>query len=510
MPGPIEELARWLFGYIMNKSRRHFIKAIGLGAAAMVLPPWTTSCSEKKQPPNILFIAVDDLNDWTNCLGGRPGVHTPNLDRLANRGVLFTNAHCAAPACNPSRTSVFTGFSPSTSGIYYNRQHWRKSPVLEKAVTIPEYFRAHGYRAVGGGKLFHCLSWIKTTYGRDGNDPAVWDDYFPSKTAPMPDFIWPEGTSRDEFETVTWPPRAGANTEGRPPYYFDWGPMDEPDKITSDFKVIDWAKSELKKTHNKPFFLAVGIFRPHIPWFVPKQYFDLYPLEEISLPPIQDNDLEDCSPVGKGFCRRKWQEWILENDQWKQAVQAYLASISYVDAQLGRLLDALDQSSYCGNTIIVLWSDHGMHIGEKEHWEKFTLWEESTRVPLIFVAPGATNTGIRCEQPVSLLDVYPTLIDLVGHEPRPELEGQSLLPLLKNPHLKTGRAVVTTYGQNNHGVRSLRWRYIRYHDGSEELYSHQTDPDEYTNLANREEYKELKKELASWLPKINTPRSNEG
>jgi len=458
MPGPIEKPVRWRFGYVVNKSRRDFIKNIGLGAAAIALPLWTTSCSEKKTPPNILFIAVDDLNDWANCLGGRPGVHTPNLDRLAKRGVLFTNAHCAAPACNPSRTSVFTGIRPSTSGIYYNRQHWRKSPVLEKAVTIPEHFRAHGYRAVGGGKLFHCLSWIKTTYGRDGNDPAVWDDYFPSKTIPMPDFIWPEGTKCDEFETVTWPPRAGANTEGRPPYYFDWGPMDEPDERTSDFKVIDWGNSELQKTHNKPFFLAVGIFRPHIPWFVPKQYFDLYPLEEISLPPIQDNDLEDCSAVGKGFCRRKWQEWILENDQWKQAVQAYLASISYADTQLGRLLDAFDKSPYRDNTIIVLWSDHGMHIGEKEHWEKFTLWEESTRVPLIFVGPGITPEGAHCSQPVSLLDIYPTLIQLAGCEPRLELEGQSLLPLLKNPQLETGRAVVTTYGQNNHGVRALRWR----------------------------------------------------
>ena len=487
----------------MNKYRRDFIKTIGISAAAMALPPWITSYSNKNKSPNILFIAVDDLNDWANCLGGRPGVHTPNLDRLANRGVLFTNAHCAAPACNPSRSSVFTGIRPSTSGIYFNRQHWRKSPILENAVSIPEHFRSNGYRAIGGGKLFHCLSWIKKTYGRDGNDPDIWDTYFPSKTNPMPDFIWPEGTEWDEFETVTWPPRAGANTAGRPPYYFDWGPMAETEEKTSDFKVIEWASKELQKTQDKPFFHAVGIFRPHIPWFVPKKYFDLYPLDKISLPRIKEKDLEDCSPVGKGYCRRKWQEWIVKNDQWKSAVQAYLASISYADAQLGRLLDALDESPHSDNTIIVLWSDHGMHIGEKEHWEKFTLWEESTRVPLIIVAPGVTKAGSRCAQPVNLLDIYPTLVELAGHDPRPELEGQSLLPLLKNPHLETGRAVVTTYGQNNHGVRSARWRYIRYHDGSEELYDHQTDPDEYTNLAGQEEFKNVIEELAAWLPRIN-------
>jgi arylsulfatase A-like enzyme len=488
-----------------KKTRREFLKTLGFGAASVALPSWMTSCTKRKPPPNILFIAIDDLNDWANCLGGRPGVHTPHLDRLAKKGVLFTNAHCAAPACNPSRTSVFTGIRPSTSGIYYNRQHWRKSPILERAVTIPEHFRSLGYRAVGGGKLFHCLSWIKTSYGRDGNDPAVWDEYFPTKTKPMPDFIWPEDAVRDEFETVTWTPRAGAGTDGRPPYYFDWGFLAESDERTSDFKVVDWVGRELQKNHEKPLFLAVGIFRPHIPWFVPKRYFDLYPLKEISLPAVKENDLEDCSSVGKGFCRREWQKWILENDQWKPAVQAYLASISFADAKLGRLLAALDASPYRDNTIIVLWSDHGMHIGEKEHWEKFTLWEESTRVPLIFVVPGMTREGGLCEQPVSLLDIYPTLVELSGHEPRPSLEGQSLVPLLKRPNLETGRAVVTTYGHNNHGIRSLDWRYIRYHDASEELYDHQSDPDEYTNLSAQEEYAEVKKELATWLPRINQP-----
>jgi len=486
-------------------SRREFLRTMGFGLAAAAVPAWLTGCRSEPRPPNILFIAVDDLNDWANCLGGRPGVHTPHLDRLASKGVLFTNAHCASPACNPSRTAVFTGISASTSGVYFNRNHWRRSSALAQAVTLPEHFQSQGYRAVGGGKLFHCLSWIRTDYGANQNDASLWDAYYPSAERPMPDSIWPEGYAVDEFETVTWPPLAGGGTPERPPYYFDWGPLPNPDREMPDYKVVDWAISELAREHDRPFFQAVGIFRPHIPWLVPQEYFDLYPIEDIQLPPIQENDLEDCSEVGKGFCRRSWQEWVLANDQWKAAVQGYMASISFADAQLGRLLDALEKSRYAQNTVIVLWSDHGMHIGEKEHWEKFTLWEESTRVPLMFVAPGVTRPGGLCGEPASLLDIYPTLVELAGQDPRPELEGKSLVPWLKEPSLETGRAVVSTYGYNNHGIRSRRWRYIRYHDGSEELYDHQADPDEYTNLAGRPEYAEVIRELSQWLPKINNP-----
>lgn len=483
--------------------RREFLKSIGLGAAALTFPGWLTRCTQPETPPNVLFIAVDDLNDWVNCLGGRPGVQTPNLDRLASKGVLFTSAHCAAPACNPSRISIMTGMRPSTTGVYFNSHDWRDSPALEDQVPVPQHFRENNYRAVGGGKIFHCLSWIRTSYGWEANDPNIWDDYFPSKSRSLPEFVWPEGAQKDKLGTVTWTPLAGPETEGRPNWFFDWGPLSVSDKKTSDYKVVDWAIEELNKDHDRPFFQAVGLFRPHIPWFVPQEYFDLYPLDDVELPPVQENDLADCSPVGKGFCRRSWQRWILKQDKWREAVQAYLASISYMDAQLGRLLDAFKKSPTVDNTVIVLWSDHGMHIGEKEHWEKFTLWEESTRVPLIFVAPGITHSGGICHDPVSLLDVYPTLVELAGHAARPELEGTSLVPLLQNPKKETGRAVVTTFGQNNHGVRSRHWRYIRYHDGSEELYDHRIDPDEYHNLAGHLKYVEIKQELAQWLPEIN-------
>jgi arylsulfatase A-like enzyme len=271
----------------------------------------------------------------------------------------------------------------------------------------------------------------------------------------------------------------------------------------ADYKVVDWAISELNKKHDKPFFQAVGIFRPHIPWFVPQKYFDLYPLDKLKLPEILEGDLDDCSEIGQKFCRRKWQTWLVKHDKWKEAVQGYLASISFADAQLGRLLDAFEASDYADNTVIVLWSDHGMHIGEKEHWEKFTLWEESTRVPLMIAGPSVKQPGRKSNQSVSLLDVYPTLVELCGYETFDQLEGQSLVNLLHDPAATRKRPAITTWGKNNHAVRTERWRYIHYKNGDQELYDHNNDPDEYHNLAGDKKYAPLMKELAQWLPKIN-------
>jgi arylsulfatase A-like enzyme len=488
---------------------------------------------QAKSQPDVLFIAVDDLNDWVNCLGGRAGVHTPNLDRLAGCGVLFTNAHCAAPSCNPSRVAMMTGVRPSTSGIYHNGQDWRESPRLAKAVTLPQHFRASGYRAIGGGKLFHALSWITDSYGKQQNDPKIWDDYFPSKTKPMPDALWPSHTKMRVGKTgyVFWDPIAkgaignGQVPKGRPAHFFDWGPIgkDQKESEMSDAKVVDWAIGAMNEKPQKqgrsakehqPVFQAVGIFRPHIPWFAPGKYFHLYPYADVKLPKFQPGDLDDCSPVGRRFTRRSWHKWLVDQDAWRGAVQGYLASISFADAQVGRLLDALDKQPRGKETIVVLWSDHGMHIGEKEHWEKFTLWEESTRVPLIIIAPGVTKAGGRCDRPVNLVDVYPTLVELCNLPKRDDLDGVSLLPLLKDPAAKWDRASVTTWGQNNHGVRSQHYRYIRYHNGDEELYDHRVDPDEFKNLlavtddaaatkAARDKWRSVIDAHAKWIPKVN-------
>ena len=396
-----------------------------------------------------------------------------------------------------------TGVRPSTSGVYYNAQSWRKSEVMKDALTLPEFFRGKGYSAVGGGKIFHCLSWITDRYGKQRNDPDIWDDYFPSKTQPMPEAAWPEGVEKRDNGYVHWEGFGGAGIKGRPSHFFDWLALDKEDSEMADYKVVDWAISELNKKHDKPFFQAVGIFRPHIPWFVPQKYFDLYPLDKLKLPEILEGDLDDCSEIGQKFCRRDWQTWLVKHDKWKEAVQGYLASISFADAQLGRLLDAFDASDYADNTVIVLWSDHGMHIGEKEHWEKFTLWEESTRVPLMIAGPSVKQPGRKSNQSVSLLDVYPTLVELCGYETFDQLEGQSLVNLLHDPAATRKRPAITTWGKNNHAVRTERWRYIHYNNGDQELYDHNNDPDEYHNLAGDKKYAPLMKELAQWLPKIN-------
>ena len=477
-------------------------KGLMLLGAFFCFPKSTGKSSDQKIKPNILFIAVDDMNDWITPLGGRADMQTPNLDALAARGMIFTNAHCSAPACCPSRASIMTGVRPSTSGIYDNINLWRKSPVLKDAVTIPEYFRSQGYTVRGGGKIFHALSWIQTAYGMDQNDSSIWDDYFPSRSRSLPPEEWPESYSIDNNGTVTWDPVTGKNTEGRPPYFFDWGTLGEAEN-KSDYKVVDWAIGELNKKNDKPLFLAVGIFKPHIPWFAPQKYFDLYPVERIELPKILENDLDDVSPVILPSIRRDWHKWIIKNSLWRNAIQGYEACISFSDAMIGKLLKGLKESGNEDNTIIVLWSDHGFHLGEKEQWEKFTLWEEATKVPLIFVVPGITKASSHSSEAVSLLDVYPTLVDLTGGKVFEQLEGKSLKGILTDPSQTRNDPAITTWLKDNHSVRNSRYRYIRYCNGDEELYDHSSDPDEFYNLAEDTRNRALMDQLSEWLPKLN-------
>jgi arylsulfatase A-like enzyme len=428
---------------------------------------------------NVLFIAIDDLNDWVGCLGGHPDARTPNLDRLVSRGVLFTNAHCNAPLCNPSRASLMTGVRPSTSGVYQNNQPFRLSKVIGDAVTLPQHFRASGYRAIGGGKIYHGAY----------PDPQSWDEYFPSQEKNKPD--------------DPMPPKRPLN--GIPDAaHFDWGPVNVPDSQMGDVQVVDWAIGELRKQQPKPFFLAVGLYRPHLPWYVPPKYFDLFPLEKVTLPQVKDDDLNDVPPIGRKMARPEGDHAnVVKYKQWRKAVQGYLASIAFMDATLGKLIDAFDDSPHAANTNIVLWSDHGWHLGEKLHWRKFSLWEESTRNVLAFVAPGITRPGGRSPRTVSLIDIYPTLIELCGLPARAGLEGVSLGPLLRDPNAAWPRPAITTYGRNNHSIRSERWRYTRYSDGGEELYDHNVDPLEWENLAGRPQYATIQRELARWLPQVN-------
>jgi arylsulfatase A-like enzyme len=433
--------------------------------------------------PNILFIAIDDLNDWTSSLKGHPGVKTPNLTRIAAMGIEFTNAHTPSPTCLAARASLMTGIRPSTSGVYANQNRpWRKNPMLKDAVTLPRYFSNKGYYALGSGKIFH------------KPDRDSWDEYWPSFKKTTPSKI-----------RVSKPL---AELTGRKRKSLDWGPLDVDFDDTSDGKVTNWAVGKLQDPFKKPFFLAVGLFRPHIPWYVPRKYFEMNPLEQVTLPKVIDDDLDDLSARGHRIAvSEEFTKLIKPQGKWREAVQGYMASISFVDDAIGRILDSLESSKYKNNTIIVLWSDNGLHLGTKNHWHKWDLWEESTRIPLIIVVPGLTTAGRKTDVPVNLIDIYPTLVELAGLPAKSNLEGTSLVPWLVNPDLEKENPSVTSRNQNNHTIRSKHWRYTRYNDGTEELYDHRSDPHEWYNLASIPEHAGKKEELATWFPTINAGAS---
>lgn len=420
----------------MKRIPATFLVALLMGATFSTWPQKAHS-AETIEKPNVLFIAIDDLNDWIGALGGHPQARTPNIDRLARRSVLFANTHCAAPACNPSRAALMTGVPPYKSGVYTNPQPWRQG--LPDAVTIPQHFSAHGYWSAGSGKIYHGAF----------PDPASWDAYYPDQ-------------KKNKFPDPN-PPKKNIN--GLKRGHFDWGPVPAPDSEMGDYKTATWISGQLSRKQGKPFFLACGIYRPHLPWYAPQKYFDLFPLESIQLPKTLKNDLADVPEGGVKMAKPSGDHAaVIKGRQWKKAVQGYLASIAFADAQVGRVIDALEAGPHARNTIIVLWTDHGWHLGEKEHWRKFALWHRATRTPLMISVPKGVNgfaegsaRNRQCREATSLLDIYPTLIDLCGLAPRENLVGESLVPQLKNPEMKTGRAVITTHGRNNHAVRDSRW-----------------------------------------------------
>jgi len=420
--------------------------------------------------PNILFIAIDDLRDWANYLGYKQA-RTPNMDRLAAMGVAFANNYCAAPVCNASRTALLTGLRPSTTGVYENGHDWRVNKTAQSVPTLPVWFRQHGYLANASGKLYH------EAYRK----ASEWDDYQPmQRTAQLPSPAKNNGVAGIRFR-----------------------PLIGEDKDFLDYKTVDYCIAQLRKKHDKPLLLGCGFHFPHMPWDVPQKYFDMFPLDKIELPKVQPS-LDGLPETGRRWARKSGDHAnILKSGRWKEAVQAYLACITFMDTQLGRLLDAFEKSAHKDNTIIVLWSDHGWHLGEKEHWRKFALWEESTRSPMIWVVPGLTKPGGFCKRTVDYMDLYPTLCDVAGLPLPKHLEGKSYRSLLANPDAAWDRPAVTTYWQDNHSVRTEKWRYIRYRDGGEELYNHDTDPLEWKNLAKDPKYASVKEELKKWLPKIN-------
>jgi arylsulfatase A-like enzyme len=447
----------------------------------------------QRRRPNVFMIAVDDWNDWVGALGGHPQVKTPNMDRLASRGVLFTDAHTAAPICNPSRTALLTGRRPSTSGVYTNEQVWRTA--MPDVVTLPQHLRANGYRTMGAGKLFH--------HGRGFNDPRSWDEYF---------FWNPKARENGWHDGYSFPPDPEPSRPVTPMpsvswRNFDWSPVDVREEEMPDYKVSSWASGVLKQKHDRPFLVGAGMFRPHIPWFVPKKYFDMYPEESIIVPQVKEDDLADLPPVARQYALNEFSrhDLMVATGNWKRAVRAYLACITFSDTMIGRMLDALEASPERENTIVALWSDHGYHLGEKWHWHKQALWQRATHVPFLVTAPGVTKAAARCERPVGLIDVYPTIADLTGVAAPTGLDGVSLRPLLEDARREWDRPAITTYFRGDHAIRSERWSYIRYHDGSEELYDRRQDPQEWVNLAGEARMADVKREMAKWLPRQDAP-----
>ncbi|APW62435.1 sulfatase [Paludisphaera borealis] len=451
-------------------------------ALACVTPAASGPTTASDRPPNVLFIAIDDLNDWVGCLGGHPQVKTPNIDALARRGTVFTNAHCQAPLCNPSRTSLLTGLRPSTTGVYGLLPGLRSVAALKDRRTLPQAFAERGYSTFCSGKIFH--------------DGAIdWDH------------------RHDEFQTweergpMPFPAKKLVETP-EPNRALDWGVFPETDDSQADRKIADAAIARLGALPaDKPFFVAAGFRLPHVPCFASQKWFDLYPEETLELPPVKDDDRDDVPPFA-WYLHWKLPEprlsWLRKAHQWRNLVRSYLATVSYMDSEVGRLLDALKASGKQDETLVVLWSDHGWHLGEKGVTGKNTLWERSTRVPLVFAGPGVA-AGARCAEAVELLDLYPTFIDLVGLPPIEGLEGHSLVPQLKDANAPRAWPAITTSNQGNHAVRAKDWRYIRYADGSEELYDHRDDPNEWTNLAKSPAHAATLRELARWLPTQNAP-----
>ena len=435
-----------------------------LGCVFFVMVSLAVAAVDEVKKPNVLLIAVDDLNDWIGCMGGHPQAKTPNMDRLAGRGVLFTNAHCQSPVCNPSRASLMTSLYPSTSGIYFLKPDLMQSPVSAKSKLMPQRFVDEGYYVTAAGKLFH------------GNQSAK---YIPNYgglmggVGPMP-----------KKKISSYPGHV----------LWDWGAYPEKDEQMPDHKISGWAIEQLTVKRDRPLWMGVGFLRPHVPQYAPQKWFDMYPLETLQLPKIVQNDLKDISQYGVDITRLKHvaptHEWVTKNKQWKPLVQSYLACVSFVDAQVGRVVDALEKSEYADNTYIVLFTDHGFHIGEKERHAKRSLWEDGTRTLMIIVGPGIVK-GKKCSKPVQLLDIYPTLLELSQLKADARLEGNSLVPLLKDPKARWRHMARTSFGPGNYAIVSERYRFIQYNDGSEEFYDHAKDPHEWYNVVEDPKYAKI-------------------
>ena len=442
-----------------------------------------------QEKPNVLFIAIDDLNDYVNCMNGSIKVPTPNIDRLAQEGTLFANAHCQAPICGPSRASIMTGLYPSTSGNYLQLKDTdikKGSTALNKTIFMPDYFEKHDYKSMAVGKIY-----------QNGDAAKTFDEYGGK-------FAWMGPKPKERFN---YNPSKISHKVGRT--QTDWGAYPEQDSLMTDYQSSKWAVNKLQQEHDKPFFLAVGFVRPHVPWYAPRKWFDMFPLDSIETPPYRKNDFDDIPSFASKVADAPMMpttEELIKSGEWKNVMQAYMACIAFVDAQVGKVLDALENSKYADNTIVVLFADHGYHLGEKNRFAKQALWERDTRTLLIFKDIKG-NSERTCTAPVQLIDIYPTLIDLCKLPPSKLLEGHSLVNLIRNPDKKWIYPALSFYGKGNIAIRDKRFRLIKYDDSSIELYDMKNDPNEWNNLAKDKEYKKTIQQLTENIPNRWAPLS---
>ncbi len=448
-----------------------------------------TSYDAEQQHPNVLFIAVDDLNTWLGCLGGHSNTKTPNIDKLASQGVLFSNAHCQAPLCGPSRASIMTGLRPSTTGIYGmidDDKIRSENTATKDIVFLPEYFRNHGYHTMGIGKLFHSHA-PKGVFDESGGRVKGF--------GPLPEqrFVW------DGYGTSDRKNYGRTST--------DWGAYPEVDSLMPDHQSVDWVIERLKRKYSKPFFMGLGFLRPHVPWYVPQRWFDMHPIDGIQVAPYKPEDLEDVPPVAlqiNDLPMMPTTAWAIESGEWKNIIQAYLACVSFVDYQIGRVMEALEQSPYVNNTVIVLWSDHGYRLGEKGTFAKHALWEPATNAPLLFVSSQLPK-GKVMDMPAEMLSIYPTLLALCGLPAYHKNEGRSLVSTMQGSPDDSVNYAICTFGMNNHTVKSNRFRFIQYEDGGQEFYDHEKDPNEWINQASNPDYRDEIIRLKKSIPKTNVP-----
>lgn len=454
----------------------------------LVLAGLTRAGEERRR--NVLFIISDDLNNMQGCYGDAVA-RTPHIDRLAARGVRFDRAYCTFPLCGPSRTSMLTGLYPNSTGILRNPQIFRQT--IPSQISLPQAFRHQGYFAARAGKLFHYA--VPDAVGTAGHDdPASWELT-----------LNPAGVDRRE-ETA----RIFSLTPAQFGGSLSWFASPKPDVEHTDGLLAAGAEAVLEwcaRRDARPFFLAVGFFRPHTPFVAPRRYFEPYPEKDMRIVHGVEADQSDIPPPA--LSSKKREQAMLTDELRRKALQAYYASISFMDAQVGRVLGALDRLGIADDTIIVLTSDNGYHTGEHGLWQKMSLFEESARVPLIIVAPGVSRAGAVVRTPVSLLDLYPTLAELCAVEPPRNLQGQSLVPMLRDSSARGRGWALTQVRRDGQGedfflgysLRTDRWRYTEWDDGKKgrELYDHDADPREISNLAGDPAHAAMVKTLSSQL-----------